>query len=109
MWARLNAARLIGPPERPAHALDLIDEMHRRFVELHPEAGNDREVRRSLAAILARVARRLVDYDRRAAALAVFRAATADAAIGAKVAPRIAALALGGEPLRRLVHRLSRS
>ena len=89
--------------------LDLIDEMHRRFVELHPEAGNDREVRRSLATVLSRVARRLVDYDRRAAALAVFRAAAADAAIGAKVAPRIAALTLGGEPLRRLVHRLSRS
>ncbi len=77
-------------------------------MELHPEASNDREVRRSLAAILSRVARRLVDYDRRAAARALFRAAAADAAIGANVAPRIAALAGGGERLRGLVHWLRR-
>jgi hypothetical protein len=96
-WIRLNNPRVfpqsVDAPSAIASALEWI---HRRFVIRHPDAADDLEIRRHLAAMLIRLATSAAERGWMRSIGPFARGCRLDARMAAHAAPRyIARLAIG--------------
>jgi glycosyl transferase family 2 len=105
-WCRMIASLHVSPHARgDLDGRDLIAVLSMivdRYVELHPEAKRDRDIRRVVATKFAAVACWLACVRRPVAFHAFARACGADVCTAVSFGGRFVALFLGGDHLRRL-------
>jgi glycosyltransferase involved in cell wall biosynthesis len=88
-WFRTNYPAAL-PPSNDAvtSAIDAIDRLYTRFVDVHPAARHDVEIRRHRAAMLIRIANYAARHSRRKSFAPFARACRLDPVLGVKSAPR---------------------
>jgi hypothetical protein len=80
IWTSMNVGWLVDPPAAPGRALDLVEEMHGRFLERHPDARDIPEIESTRAAALLVVAAHTAQRARGVSLCAMSRALRADVA-----------------------------
>jgi hypothetical protein len=73
LWTAMNIEWLLGQPRDPERALDLVDRVFRRFVELYPRAEHDADIAAHRAEVLWTLARLFATRNRPACAKALFK------------------------------------
>lgn len=97
LWTSMNVGWLTGPAAAPETAVDIVEEMHRHYVTLYPEAAANPDVARGLAGVLSHIACVLAVTNRRAALRAYAAALRTRPSAALPAAARFATLMFTGD------------
>lgn len=110
LWIKTNDAAARLSPEEVSGLVDFLERVYERFVEVHPDAAGNREIRRHRAFQFSRALEKAVLVDRARAIPLFFRVARGDWRAAVRRVSKTAIVFVAGEaPLRAWRSRRSRA